>query len=164
MLKAKCRDTALFLWGPWNLNHTFRRSCWWSADLVLWGALCLCLRCVIDSTAVTMIYILKMSCYASMVNKQAMTLILFVLPALVCSGYTFEFSQRASFSISHFVQSCKNTISVFNHWYSRKDMKRLPSKTKSTSKSRQRKMPAGKRQSSALWGYEGCESFWSFGS
>lgn len=76
-------------------------------------ALCVC--CVIDSTAVAMIYILKISCYASMVNKQAMTFILLVLSPLVCSGYTFEFSQRASFSVSHFVQSCKNTISVFNH-------------------------------------------------
>lgn len=75
----------------------------------------LCVRCVIDSTAVAMIYILKISCYASMVNKQAMTFILLVLSPLVCSGYTFEFSQRASFSVSHFVQSCKNTISVFNH-------------------------------------------------
>lgn len=52
-------------------------------------ALCVC--CVIDSTAVAMIYILKISCYASMVNKKAMTFILLVLSSLVCSGYTLNF-------------------------------------------------------------------------
>lgn len=75
-----------------------------------------------------MIYILKISCYASMVNKRAMTFILLVLSPLVCSGYTFEFSQRASFSIPHFVRSCKNTISVFNHRYFARTRRDFPPK------------------------------------
>lgn len=172
-LKAKCSDTrvkchvTLVLVGPMKPKGRL-----WDGGANAWpasfsGERCaLCLRCVIDSTAVVMIYPLRISCYASVANKQAMTFILLASSPLVCSGNTFEFSQRASFSVSlffcfFFSQSCKNTISVFNHGYSRKDTKRLPSKMRNVFNSREQKMPAGKRRSRALWGYEGCESFWS---
>lgn len=100
------------------------------------------------------------------VNKHSMAFILLVSSPLVCSGCTFKFSSKSIFQrLSLFVRSCKNTpISVFNHLYSRKDMKRLPSKMRNTSNSGKQKMPAGKNQSSAMWGYEGRESFRRLGS
>lgn len=113
-LKAKCSDTrvkchvTLVLVGPMNPKGRL-----WDGGANAWpasfsGERCaLCLRCVIDSTAVVMIYPLRISCYASVANKQAMTFILLASSPLVCSGNTFEFSQRASFSVSLFFFSFK---------------------------------------------------------
>lgn len=90
VLKAKC---SFVLVGTMRLKRTLSDSRADSWPTLFFGEhYALCVRCVIDSTAVAMIYILKISCYDSMVNKQAMTFILLVLSPLVCSGYTFEFS------------------------------------------------------------------------
>lgn len=71
--------------------------------------------------------------------------------------------QHISMSLLLSVQSYKNKPnSAFNHFYSREDTKRLPSKMRDTSK---KEKSAGMKQRSLLWGsYGSCESFRSLGS